>query len=37
VTQRYLAQLREAELARQMERLRERYRVRVAGEAEEPE
>lgn len=37
VTQRYLAQKREAELARQMERLRERYLVRVAGEAAEPE
>lgn len=37
VRQRYLAQVRETELARQMERLRERYVVRVAGEAAELE
>lgn len=37
VTQRYLAKMRAAELARQMERLRDRYLVRVAGEAAEPE
>ncbi len=36
VTQRYLAGIRQAELTRQMERLRERYTVRIAAGAAEP-